>query len=81
MGRILNRIFLLIILLLIILIQACCNKLDNNHQTSHNSAYTNSIGIEMVWIEPGTFTMGSPTSEPSRNTDEIQHQVTVSKGF
>ncbi|MCX6925046.1 MAG: SUMF1/EgtB/PvdO family nonheme iron enzyme, partial [Verrucomicrobia bacterium] len=35
----------------------------------------------MVWIPPGTFTMGSPTSEALRNTDETQHTVTLTKGF
>jgi formylglycine-generating enzyme required for sulfatase activity len=34
-------------------------------------------GDGFVWIRDGTFMMGSPTSEASRNTDEIQHQVTV----
>ena len=37
--------------------------------------------ISMVWIEPGTFSMGSPATEPSRGSDEIQHQVTLTKGF
>lgn len=34
--------------------------------------------IEMVNILGGTFTMGSPTNEPNRETDEIQHSVTLS---
>jgi formylglycine-generating enzyme required for sulfatase activity len=33
------------------------------------------------WIEPGTFTMGSPAAEKGRYDDELQHQVTLSKGF
>jgi formylglycine-generating enzyme required for sulfatase activity len=34
-----------------------------------------------VWINGGTFTMGSPANEPNRDSDEgSQHQVTVS-GF
>jgi len=38
--------------------------------------------MEMVWIEPGTFMMGSPMSEEGRNSDEgPQHQVTISQGF
>jgi formylglycine-generating enzyme required for sulfatase activity len=32
----------------------------------------------MVWIEGGTFTMGSPVSEAARSGSEVQHQVTVS---
>lgn len=33
------------------------------------------------WIPAGTFMMGSPESELGRNDDEIQHQVTLTKGF
>ena len=38
--------------------------------------------IEMVWIEPGTFIMGSPESEDGRDTNEgPQHEVTITRGF
>jgi formylglycine-generating enzyme required for sulfatase activity len=40
-----------------------------------------SIGMEMIFCPPGTFTMGSPTSETGRGTDETQHQVTLTNGF
>src|SRR5580658_652881 len=43
--------------------------------------FTNSIGMKFVWIPPGTFMMGSPTSEAKRGGDEIQHKVTLTKGF
>ena len=35
----------------------------------------------MVYIAPGTFMMGSPTSEAGRFTNEDQHQVTLMKSF
>ncbi len=36
----------------------------------------------MVWIGPGTFTMGSPSTEQDRYFDEgPQTQVTISRGF
>src|SRR5438270_641066 len=38
----------------------------------------------MVWIPPGTFTMGSPTNEANRELgdwDETQHIVTLTSGF
>src|SRR5436190_5637049 len=35
----------------------------------------------LVFIQPGTFTMGSPTNEAERNSDEVQHSVTISRGF
>jgi formylglycine-generating enzyme required for sulfatase activity len=42
---------------------------------------SNSLGMEFVYIEPGTFTMGSPPHEPERDKDEKQHRVSLSKGF
>jgi formylglycine-generating enzyme required for sulfatase activity len=35
----------------------------------------------LVFIQPGTFTMGSPTNEAERWPDETQHTVTISRGF
>jgi formylglycine-generating enzyme required for sulfatase activity len=35
----------------------------------------------VVWIPPGTFAMGSPTSEPGREPDETLHTATLTKGF
>src|SRR5881296_2401103 len=35
----------------------------------------------LVFIQPGTFTMGSPTNEAERRPDESQHIVTISRGF
>jgi formylglycine-generating enzyme required for sulfatase activity len=40
-----------------------------------------SISMDMIFCPPGTFTMGSPTSETGRGGDETQHQVTLSHGF
>jgi sulfatase modifying factor 1 len=39
---------------------------------------TPGINILTVQIPAGTFTMGSPDSEPTRATEEVQHQVTLS---
>ncbi len=41
----------------------------------------NSIGMEFVLIEPGTFEMGSPATEPGRDDDETRHRVTLSQPF
>jgi uncharacterized repeat protein (TIGR02543 family) len=37
--------------------------------------------LTMGWIPAGSFTMGSPTTEAGRNTDELQHSVTLTRGF
>ncbi|MDR2951946.1 MAG: SUMF1/EgtB/PvdO family nonheme iron enzyme [Treponema sp.] len=34
-----------------------------------------------IRIEGGTFTMGSPSNEPERHDNEVQHQVTVSSFY
>jgi len=33
------------------------------------------------WIKAGTFTMGSPGGEKDRKDNEVQHEVTLTKGF
>jgi len=42
---------------------------------------TNAVISNMVWIAPGTFSMGSPAGEALRFSDETQHTVTLTKGF
>ena len=49
--------------------------------TDFSTPLSNSVNLDMVWIEPGTFMMGSPESEEGRGYDETQHQVTLTKGF
>ena len=52
-----------------------------NFQPNHFADMNNSVTLEMIWVEPGTFTMGSPTTEASRGSDETEHNVTLTKGF
>jgi sulfatase modifying factor 1 len=39
------------------------------------------LNLDMIWVKPGTFTMGSPVSEAKQNILNRQHQVTLTKGF
>ncbi|MBE6425771.1 MAG: formylglycine-generating enzyme family protein, partial [Planctomycetaceae bacterium] len=41
----------------------------------------NGIEYAFRWCPAGTFTMGSPSSEPDRYSDETQHSVTLTRGF
>jgi sulfatase modifying factor 1 len=43
--------------------------------------FTNSLGMEFVLIPAGTFTMGSPPSEPGHERDEVDHTAKISKPF
>ena len=50
-------------------------------QNQHTVDLNSSVDLEMIWVEPGTFSMGSPTTEADRQADETQHNVTLTKGF
>ena len=39
------------------------------------------LDIEMVWIPPGRFIMGSPAHEAERNPEETAHLVVLTQGF
>jgi len=41
----------------------------------------NGIELEMIWVPPGSFMMGSPKTEPERAPNETQRKVTIKKGF
>lgn len=52
--------------------------------------FTNSIGMKFVYLQPGTFIMGSPSREIERilqnypfekQLDEVEHQVTLTEGY
>ena len=49
--------------------------------STHNADLNASVQLQMLWVEPGTFTMGSPTTEAGRSTNETEHNVTLTKGF
>jgi formylglycine-generating enzyme required for sulfatase activity len=42
---------------------------------------TNSIGMKLVLVPAGKFTMGSPKSEVERGDDEAQHPVEITRPF
>lgn len=50
--------------------------INTNNTTTKDTSINKPI-IEFVDIPGGTFLMGSPTTEPGRQDDEIQHQVSL----
>ncbi|MBW2633820.1 MAG: SUMF1/EgtB/PvdO family nonheme iron enzyme, partial [Deltaproteobacteria bacterium] len=45
------------------------------------TSYTNSFDMTFNLIPAGTFTMGSPTGELGRYSDETEHEVTLTQSF
>ena len=55
---------------------------DSSHQAGYRFvAKVGSVSVPLRWCPPGSFTMGSPSSEEGRYDDETQHRVTLTKGF
>ncbi len=54
---------------------------DAKHGQEAVLALPGGATMEMIYVAPGSFMMGSPTSEEGRYDDEKQHQVTLTKGF
>ncbi|MBT3467744.1 MAG: SUMF1/EgtB/PvdO family nonheme iron enzyme, partial [Opitutae bacterium] len=54
---------------------------DDHGGPSPGENYVGGSGLEMLWVDPGTFLMGSPASEQGRYPDETQHEVTLTQGY
>ncbi len=48
---------------------------------SLGSSWTNSLGMEFVWIPAGQFLMGTPRHAEGTYGDETRHEVRISRGF
>ena len=78
---------LAIILLFAPVLEASGQQMDKPEQQAvtgsppTGSDYSNNLGMNFKLIPAGTFVMGSPGNEPGRDSDESQHQVTLSRSF
>ncbi len=86
----------IILLALVMLTSGCSQSVmhkatpgDDTSKTSQRSAgdtqifmLPGDVPLEMVWIPPGSFMMGSPEDEQDRSDNEgPQHEVTFTSGF
>jgi len=53
----------------------------NGHCTNFSILLLGNIKLEMIWLNPGSFMMGSPENELGRSPKEILHEVTLTKGY
>jgi surface protein len=52
------------------------------HHTRPAHVIPSAANLRMLWVQPGTFTMGSPVTEVGRQSDrEDEHNVTLTQGF
>jgi surface protein len=51
------------------------------HHTRPAHVVPSAANLRMLWVQPGTFTMGSPVTEAGRDTNEAEHYVTLTEGF
>jgi sulfatase modifying factor 1 len=54
---------------------------ESGFQGSHAGEQRSAGEMALCWCPPGSFRMGSPTTEPQRRADELQVGVTLSRGF
>jgi len=64
-----------------LMMTALCVVLVLMKMPSPDKTVTNSLGMKFVRIPAGSFMMGSPEDEPGRESDEIQHRVTLTQDF
>ena len=55
-----------------------CTMAYAQQSTTPPRTFTNSVGMKFVWIDPGSFRMGS---DDKRADEKPAHTVTLSKGF
>jgi formylglycine-generating enzyme required for sulfatase activity len=65
----------------LIFLAGLAGALASEAKASPEKTYTDSLGQTFVWIPAGTFVMGTPEDEEGREKDEVQHQVTLTKGY
>ncbi|MBR5978451.1 MAG: SUMF1/EgtB/PvdO family nonheme iron enzyme, partial [Verrucomicrobia bacterium] len=62
-------------------IYAIIQKIIQSDHSNKTIPLAEDVNLDMIWIEPGTFIMGSPEDELGRDDKEVQHEVTLTQGY
>ncbi len=58
-----------------------CTWCMSPHNSTAQEKLVNTLGMEFVYIAPGSFTMGSPETDGMRKEDERQRSVALPSGY
>ncbi len=67
------------LLVLLMTLSAGCSR--SIPESELPATVENGIGMKFVLVHSGSFTMGTPETEPERDADEQQHEVRLSKPY
>ncbi|MES2276398.1 MAG: formylglycine-generating enzyme family protein [Bacteroidota bacterium] len=75
-----------IIAVLLFCVWPCFSQTKGKQVPQKNKAWLvalpGDVKVPMIWVDPATFTMGSPATEKGHKADEsLQTTVTITKGF
>ncbi len=54
---------------------------NTNDEKNFTTSILGMADLDMIWVNPGTFMMGSPVNEMGHQDNETLHKVTLTKGF
>lgn len=57
------------------------NPTDRSRVVDNGGLLSFKDAIRLIWVKPGNFMMGSPPTEPGRESFETQHPVTLTQEF
>ena len=83
-SYIIGCVLFLLVLVCFIIYWGQRSVVENQSMSTTNKVpekLRNSLGMEFVYIPPGSFMMGSPSEEPGRDNDETLHKVILTKSF
>lgn len=81
MRYIMKSLSCCVVILCLGVLLAGCPQNTPSAGTVKTISLSGDVRLNLVWCPAGTFLIGSPESELDRDSNETQHQVTLTEGF